>query len=57
MYREAMVYRHGEDFVDRWETKLKGMAKSAKITNKQINWEQRTERYKKLTKMLLKNYK
>jgi len=52
VYRAAMVHRHGEAFVDRWETKLRGMAKSAKITDKQINWEQRTKRYKKLTAKL-----
>lgn len=54
VYRAAMIHRHGEAFVKRWETKLRGMAKSAKITNRQINWEQRTKRYLRLTKKLLK---
>ncbi len=52
VYRAAMVYKYGEKFVDRWETKLRGMAKSAKITDKQINWHARTKRYLKLTKEL-----
>lgn len=52
IYRAAMIYRHGEAFVDKWETKLKGLAKRGAISNKQINWEQRTKRYLRLTKEL-----
>ena len=52
IYRAAMVHRYGKAFVDRWEIKLKGMAKRGAITSKQINWEQRTKRYLRLTKIL-----
>ncbi len=52
VYREAMVYKYGKSFVDRWETKLRGLAKRGAITDRQINWEQRTARYKRLLKVL-----
>ena len=42
-FRQKIVERYGEEYVDRWETKLK---KQTVIQDKDINWERRTKIYK-----------
>ena len=53
-YRKALYLEYGEDYVDRWELKLKSYAKSAKIKN--IDWVERTERYKRKLKNIMKPF-
>lgn len=54
-YREALYERHGKEYVDRWEMKLKAYAKMAKIGT--VDWVERTRRYKWLLNRLKEPYK
>ena len=43
-YRKVMVQRYGEEYITRWENKLKHQIL---LQDKQINWVGRRERYKR----------
>ena len=52
-YRKVMVERYGEEYVARWENKLKHQKI---IHDGDINWVQRAARYKRKKEILLRKY-
>jgi len=54
-YREVLVARHGEAYVDRWENKLKGMGSRGAISDRDINWVSRRKRYNRLYDKLMRD--
>ena len=55
-FRKVLEVRYGKAFIEKWFTRLKGLAKRGAISNTQIDWVARRERYIRKYKKAMRKY-